>query len=171
MPISRHPLSGPLPSLAGIRSDAGATKRLQESLAAFEPREEELTRDFYAALFARHPGVRVLFPTDIRAQGVKLFESLRMVVNNLHDGPGVRARLAELGKRHEKYGAKPEHYPIVCSLLLETMAKVAGPAWTAELAAEWAQALQLVSDAMIFGAAGPPPGQATGFATRPPARV
>ena len=173
MPISRHPLSGPLPSLPGIRPDPAAIQRLRDSLAMFTPRGTELTRDFYAALFARYPGVRVLFPTDMTAQEAKLFDSLQMVVNHAGDGPGLRERLMEMGKRHEKYGAKIEHYPLVCSLLLETMAKAAGPAWTAELAAEWAQALQLVADAMIAGYAGQQTlhgGTRFHTATRPPDR-
>ncbi len=97
----------------------------------------------------------------MRAQETKLMESLNAVVSNLDNGALVRSRLAELGKRHEKYGAKPEHYPIVCGLLMETMAKFAGPAWTAEIAAEWSQALQLVSEAMIGGTSMAPPGPAT----------
>lgn len=117
----------------------------------FTPRGTELTHDFYDLLFARYPGVRVMFPTDMKAQEKKLFDSLTMVVNNLDDTAAVRQRLVELGQRHEQYGAKPEHYPLICSLLLETMAKTAGLAWTPELAAEWSQALQLVSETMLQG--------------------
>lgn len=165
MPISRHPLSGPFPSLPGVRVDPAAAQRLRESLAQLAPRGTDLTRDFYDALFARYPGVRVLFPTDMKAQEAKLFDSLRMVVESLDDAPAVRAKLAELGRRHDGYGAKPDHYPIVCSLLLETLAKSLGPAWTAELAAEWAQALQLVSDAMQGGVQMAPAGAPTGMRT------
>lgn len=151
MPISRHPLSGPLPALPGVRVDPRAIRFLRDSLAAMAVRGTSLTADFYAALFARYPGVRVLFPADMKAQEAKLLESLKSVIDHLEDGPGVRRRLVELGRRHYKYGALPEHYPIVCSLLLETMAKASGAAWTPELAAEWDQALRLVSEAMIAG--------------------
>ena len=157
MPISRHPLTGPIPSLPGVRPDADAVKRLRRSLELFGSRGTSLTRDFYEALFARYPGVRVLFPSDMRAQEGKLFDSLKTVVEHLEDAPEIRKTLMELGRRHVRYGAKAEHYPIVCALLLESMAKFAGQEWTADLAAEWSQALRIVGDTMIRGAESPAP--------------
>lgn len=136
--------------------DQGAIRRLEASLALLKPVGTRLTHDFYDRLFARHPGLRVMFPTDMAEQEKKLFASLVTVVEHLRDPGPLRESIRTMGKRHAGYGAKPEHYPIVCSLLLESMAATLGGAWTPELSAEWAQALQLVSAAMIEGAGGGP---------------
>jgi hemoglobin-like flavoprotein len=120
-----------------------------------------LTTIFYAKLFERYPGVRPLFPADIRAQEAKLMDSLRAVVRHVESPDALREELKAMGARHVKYGAKPEHYPLVCDLLLECMGDVAGSQWTQQLASEWQQALQIVSDVMLQGASAasqtPPP--------------
>jgi nitric oxide dioxygenase len=58
-----------------------------------------------------------------------------------------------LGAQHVAYGARPEHYPIVASVMLASMAELAGDVWTPQIAAAWGQALNLVAGVMIDGAA------------------
>lgn len=142
--------------------DKAAVERLRNSYDALLAEGSRLTTIFYAKLFERYPGVRALFPADIRAQEVKLMDSLRAVVQHVEAPDGLRNELRAMGARHVKYGAKPEHYPLVCDLLLECMADTAGGRWSPQLAAEWQQALQIVTDVMLEGAAAadessPPP--------------
>jgi hemoglobin-like flavoprotein len=158
MGISRHPLAAKVPQWSSIRVDNAAATRLRASYALFLADGSRLAAIFYAKMFERYPGVRPLFKADIRAQEEKLMDSLRAVVQHAEAPDGLRAELQAMGARHVKYGAKPEHYPLVCGLLLECMADAAGSAWTTQLAAEWEQALQIVSDIMLEGAAQPPAG-------------
>lgn len=153
MGVSRHPYSGSLPAWANVPIDATAVARLRVSFNAFAVDGSRLASIFYAKLFERYPGVRTLFPADIRAQEAKLMESLKAVVEHSEASPQLIQSLRDLGARHVKYGAKPEHYPIVCDLLIESMADAAGAAWSVRLAAEWRQALEIVSRVMLDGAA------------------
>ncbi len=153
MGVSRHPYSSSLPSWANVPVDPTAVARLRASFNAFASDGSRLASIFYAKLFERYPGVRTLFPTDIRAQEGKLMESLKAVVEHAEADPKLIEALRALGARHVKYGAKPEHYPIVCDLLIESMADASGPAWSVRLAAEWRQALEIVSRVMLDGAA------------------
>lgn len=60
----------------------------------------------------------------------------------------LRATLRELGKRHEHYGVKPEHYSAVGNSLLWTIQSAMGSDWTVEMATAWATFYQFMADAM-----------------------
>jgi hemoglobin-like flavoprotein len=153
MGVTRHPFSSSLPSWANVPIDHAAAARLRASFNALAVDGTRVASIFYAKLFERYPGVRTLFPADIRAQESKLMDTLRIVVEHTQATPELLKTISDLGARHVKYGAKPEHYPIVCDLLIESMADAAGPAWSARLASEWRQALEIVSRLMLDGAA------------------
>ena len=58
-----------------------------------------------------------------------------------------------MGARHVRYGALPEHYPVVGEVLIASMAEIAGDDWRPEHTAAWAAAYGLVSATMLDGAA------------------
>ncbi|MCP9874701.1 globin domain-containing protein [Synechococcus sp. Cruz CV-v-12] len=161
MPLSRHPLATNVPGWAKVPIDRAAIDRLRASFDLLLADGSRLTAIFYAKLFERYPGVRALFPTDMRAQEGKLMDSLRAVVAHLEAPQGLQAELRAMGARHVKYGAKTEHYPLVRDLLIESMADAAGKGWSPELNAEWTQAISIVSDIMLEGAATVKPDQAS----------
>jgi hemoglobin-like flavoprotein len=70
---------------------------------------------------------------------------------SLHNLEAIRPTLQRLGARHVAYGALPEHYPVAVAILLESMAVIAGEAWTAEIEGAWSAALTLVTEAMLEG--------------------
>jgi nitric oxide dioxygenase len=61
-------------------------------------------------------------------------------------------KLRDLGARHVKYGAEPEHYPVVGEVLIASMAEIAGPAWRPEYERAWGKAFGIVAGAMLEGA-------------------
>jgi len=155
MPISRHPLMPPSPGDRGLRwipIDQQASIRLQASLDLLRARGGEVVHRFYAKLFEQFPGVRAMFPADMVALERKFIDTLIAVVELIGEPDRVRPRLEELGKRHATYGAQPEHYPLVCDALIETIREASGEAWSAQLETEWSQALLLVSEIMLIGA-------------------
>jgi methyl-accepting chemotaxis protein len=161
MKITKHPLMlrGPVPP--GLPVDAAVVRKLESSFEVLAAHAEAFTKSFYDRLFAQHPQLRPMFKTDPAIQRAKLFESLRQVVHHLKQPELQSKELAALGQRHVAYGTKPEHYPVVCKLMSESMAEACGNAWNPDLTAEWYQALQLISYAMLAGAyppkeAGPP---------------
>lgn len=148
MPVTRHPLLPQTNNDLVIAVDEQALGRLESSLTTLKAKGPAIAHRFYTRLFESYPGVRSMFPPDIEAQEKKLLDSLITVVMLLKDPIKVVPMLRDLGHRHTKYGAKPEHYPIVCGLLLESMKAEFGAEWTQQLALEWTQTLELVSHHM-----------------------
>ena len=70
-------------------------------------------------------------------------------------GPNVDALaeiLYELGKKHTRYGAVPQHYVVVGQALLDTLETALRDNFTDEVKAAWAQLYNIVSTNMIKGA-------------------
>jgi nitric oxide dioxygenase len=125
---------------------------LETSFDLIAPRGDELMDEFYGRLFAAAPSVRPLFPDDMRRQKTMLLGALVLLRKSLRDLDAIVPKLRELGARHVAYGAVPEHYPVVGAVLLESMAAIAGDAWTAEYETAWAAAYGIVADTMMAGA-------------------
>ena len=125
---------------------------LETSFDLIAPRGDELMDEFYARLFAAAPAVRPLFPNDMRRQKTMLLGTLVLLRKSLRNLDAIVPKLHDLGARHVAYGAKPEHYPVVGAVLIESMAVIAGDAWTREYEAAWTEAFGLVAGAMIEGA-------------------
>jgi methyl-accepting chemotaxis protein len=125
---------------------------LETSFDLIAPRGDDLMDEFYARLFQAAPGVRSLFPDDMRRQKTALLGALVLVRKSLRNLDRLVPKLHALGARHVAYGAKPEFYPLVGSVLLESMAAIAGDAWTAEIEQAWTAAYNVVAGAMIEGA-------------------
>ena len=108
-----------------------------------------LTRRFYERLFELAPSVRPLFPLDMRAQRRKLADSLHALVNALDDPSTVIMALTRLAERHDAYGARPEHYPVVGDALLDALRDQLGEEFTPQVEAAWAELYGIASKVMI----------------------
>jgi hemoglobin-like flavoprotein len=73
------------------------------------------------------------------------------VIQNLRKPDVLAPALKGLGQRHAAYGVRPEHYPIVGAVLLDTFAACLGKRWTAERRDAWTQAYQAVCALMLEG--------------------
>jgi hemoglobin-like flavoprotein len=101
-------------------------KRVRAGFAALEGRLEELVETFYVELFARAPGVRPLFASDLAPQRGKLASTLRLAVRSLDDLGALVPALEAMGRRHVGYGAKPEHFAVVGEALIAAIDRHAG---------------------------------------------
>jgi len=129
---------------------------LEASFDLVAPHGDELMDRFYARLFDTAPGVVPLFArTDMARQKRMLLRALVLLRSSLRDLGAVVPALRALGARHARYGAVPEHYPVVGHVLIASMAEVAGDAWRPEYATAWSAAFDVVAGAMIDGAADP----------------
>jgi hemoglobin-like flavoprotein len=127
---------------------------LETSFDLIAPRGDELMDVFYARLFDAAPAVRPLFAgTNLRRQKAMLLSALVLVRKSLRDLDAILPTLHALGARHVRYGARPEHYPVVATVLIASMAEVAGAAWRRRYEHAWATALGVVAGAMLDGAA------------------
>jgi nitric oxide dioxygenase len=129
-------------------------KLVQDSFAKVAPISEQAAVIFYERLFEVAPAVKSMFPVDMTEQRKKLMGTLAVVVNGLGNLQSVLPAASALAKRHVGYGAKPEHYPVVGSVLLWTLEKGLGEAWTPALAAAWTAAYGTLSGYMIAEAYG-----------------
>jgi nitric oxide dioxygenase len=126
---------------------------LETSFDLVAPRGEELVDLFYTRLFEAAPAVRPLFAhTDPRRQKAMLLGALVMIRRALRDLESIIPSLHALGARHVGYGTLPEQYPVVGAVLIGAMAEIAGDEWRWGYDKAWAEAFDLIADAMLEGA-------------------
>jgi hemoglobin-like flavoprotein len=126
---------------------------LETSFDLVAPHGDELMDVFYSRLFEAAPAVQPLFAgTDMRRQKAMLLSALVLLRKSLRNLEAVLPTLHALGARHVAYGAQPEHYPVVGTVLIGAMATIAGDAWEQRYTDAWTEAFGVVADAMIAGA-------------------
>lgn len=128
-------------------------RALETSFDHIAPRGDQLVDLFYSRLFAVAPDVKPLFAdTDLKRQKAMLLAALILLRKSLRDLDSVTPALRSLGARHVRYGAQPQHYPVVGEVLIVSMAQVAGEAWTPEYQLAWTEAFAVVAGVMLEGA-------------------
>lgn len=126
---------------------------LEQSFELVKPKADEFVASFYDNLLTDYPAAKPLFAhTSMPKQQQMLKGALVMVVENLRNPAVLSKSLGGLGARHVKYGALPEHYPLVGSSLLKTLGQYAGDAWTPELESAWTDAYGAITELMLEGA-------------------
>ena len=103
--------------------------------SALAVRGEALAMRFYGHLFDRDPGLRAMFPKDLRVQSRKLSATLVLAIDSMGDWDRFAPVLDVLARRHLGYGVRREHYDVVGEALIETLREAGiGPvhlaAWT-----------------------------------------
>lgn len=126
---------------------------LEQSFELVKPRSDEFVASFYNNLFTDYPASKPLFEhSNMTKQQQMLKGALVMVIENLRQPEVLSKALKGLGARHVKYGALPEHYPLVGNSLLKTLSEYAGNAWTPELKQAWVDAYGAITELMLDGA-------------------
>ena len=126
---------------------------LEQSFDDIKPQANEFVASFYTNLFTAHPEAQPLFETtNMEAQKKKLLNSLVLVVENLRTPDVLDDALRGLGARHVKYGALPEHYPLVGEALLTTFEQYLKDKWTPKTKDAWVNAYGAISEIMLDGA-------------------
>lgn len=133
-------------------------KLLAESLELLTPVAGEVIASFYDQLFVDHPTVRPMFPAAMEAQQDKLLKAIIALVTHYDRPEQLVPALSAMGRRHEEYGVRIDHYSAVGVTLLATLRRFAGPAWTAEYEGAWLRAYTFAAGVMM---------QAGAMATRP----
>ena len=130
-------------------------KRLvRSSWALVMPIQDEAARLFYDRLFEIDPSTRSLFAsTHMTEQGKKLMHMINVAVASLERLDSIRSAVKELGRRHEGYGVKEEHYQSVGTALLWTLGQGLGEEFTPEVEEAWAETYGILTSVMKDGAA------------------
>ena len=106
---------------------------------------------FYRKLFERAPGLRSLFPADLSEQGLKLAQTVYLLVSAQAHADALVPTLRELGRRHQGYGVLPLHYRIAGEVLLEALAELNGEDWSEAAGVAWAELYGSVARGMQSG--------------------
>ena len=110
---------------------------VRASFAHIIPIKEAAADLFYDRLFEVAPQLRGLFPVDLREQKQKLMAMIASAVMMLNDLDLLVPKAAALGARHVAYGAEPSHYDLVGQVLLWTLERGLGDAFTPEVRSAW----------------------------------
>lgn len=122
---------------------------LRQSWQLVKPASREAGMAFYEKLFAAAPAIRPLFKKDITAQADKLMEMLSFIIRRLDRLEDIATDIAELGARHNQYGARPEHYDTVGACLIETLKDGLAEKWNPELQQAWLAAFNNIKNTMV----------------------
>lgn len=109
---------------------------------------------FYERLFTVYPGVRHLFTTPPEEQHKKLMASVGAIVASVTQPELMVPYLHAMGIRHLQYKTENGHYAAVSENLVAVLGEhlSAEGEWTGEMRANWAAALEIVSNVMIEAA-------------------
>jgi len=127
-------------------------KLVQDSFERLTPLAPQAAALFYNNLFALDPALRPMFPGDMAAQGAKLMQMIGAAVRLLDEPAKLVPVLRQLGRRHDDYGVREDHYITVGIALIWTLEKGLGPEFTPSVRAAWREAYRFMSDQMIRGA-------------------
>ena len=126
---------------------------VRASFARVMPVKDAAADLFYARLFTVAPQLRRMFPADLRGQKQKLMAMIATAVGALHDLDALVPKVKALGMRHATYGATPEHYQVVGDVLLLTLERALGDAFTPQVRAAWTNVYGVLAATMQAGAA------------------
>lgn len=146
--------SAPAPAAPAADTETGLkVELLEQSFEKVKPQANAFITSFYDNLFTDYPAAKPLFAhTNMAEQGNKLLASLVLVVENLRKPNVLSETLRGLGARHVKYGALPEHYPLVGNTLLKTFEQYLGEDWTPATKQAWTEAYGAITEIMLDGA-------------------
>ena len=129
--------------------NAQQIKLVKESWGFVIVKSDEAGQMFYTRLFETAPELKHLFRADIKEQARKLMSMVTLIVSKLEKLDTIVPEIKSLAARHNKYGAKKEHYSAVGDSLIWTLKTGLGDRWTADTETAWLTVFKILSDAMI----------------------
>ncbi len=161
-PFERYPSAEPLrQDLEAVHSvfvplaAAAAAAPTRDDVAVQESYSritgDAFTARFYERLFAAHPDLRALFPTDRADQRVKLGHVLKLAIDALGQPERIGPLLEELGRRHVGYGVSADQLDALGEVLVATVREHDEARWSERLEAAWRSAYARIAAAMRRG--------------------
>ena len=122
---------------------------ITNSISHIVVQSDEIGMEFYRRLFEEHPQTLSMFKTEIQEQSKKLMELLITAVKSIDRLESLD--LSGLGKKHETYGVKPEHYVVVKKIFLDLFEEKLGPDYDSETKGAWNDLFDDLSKSMLDG--------------------
>lgn len=121
---------------------------IQQSFSKVEPIADAAAEIFYAKLFEYDPSLKKLFKNDMKSQGRKLMNTLKIAVNGLNDLNALVPVLQKLAVAHVDYGVTADDYTPVGNALINTLAQGLGSDFDPETKQAWKDLYRVVAQVM-----------------------
>lgn len=138
-----------------------------ENLRRQKDYEEHAGSLLFQRLFEKCPAAKVLFgfPIDIDPRSPELISSKRFLMHATYlismidtalnmlgpDAEMLTEIMMDLGKKHVRYGVRPEYFPFMGEALMETLVECLPKKMTDEVQASWRETYSVLSEDMIRG--------------------
>jgi hemoglobin-like flavoprotein len=139
---------------------------VQRSFVKIEPIATKVGSKFYGRLFKMAPETRALFRGDMSYQHAKFMSVVAELVNlhlrslislpvtRLDAGEAAMPGMRDLGRRHGDFGVRPEHFQLMRTALMDTLAEMLDEDFTDEIREAWEGAFDVLSNVMKGGMMG-----------------
>jgi hemoglobin-like flavoprotein len=109
----------------------------------------EMAIDFYNRLFYLYPSLRPMFKEDIRLQARKFTAHIFYLIKNMDNWSAIHSDIKELGKRHDTYEVKSQHYDFVKEALFYAMKTHLRGEWNESAESAWIKFYGMVAEEMM----------------------
>ncbi len=113
---------------------------------------EQIIKVFYGHLFTDYPVMKNVFNMTHQKTGDQprsLAHAVHAYASHIDNLPALKGAVEQIVHKHVSVNVKPEHYPIVGSLLLRSIKEVLGESATPEIMRAWEEAYNFLADLLI----------------------
>lgn len=121
---------------------------VQSTVGVLLLHQQRFTQALYRRLFALAPSAQRLFHGDMDRQGRMLTHMIEFLVHAMSRPDIMKLGLRELGRRHDRYGVAPEHYPAFRQAFLDAARDVLADRHTPQVEKAWADTIDMIIGAM-----------------------
>lgn len=125
---------------------------VQRTFNIIAPISDDAAALFYSKLFELDPSLKSMFSGDMAEQGKKLMKILGVAVSSLNNLEAIVPAVQDLGRRHVKYGVRPQHYNTVAEAILWMLAQTLGATFTPAIKQSWTEVYTVLAETMIAAA-------------------
>ncbi len=122
---------------------------VKQSFHRLESDPEGLAFHLLARLFQIAPGIRSLFPANLRPVRAQFMEWLTFIVHTLDQPDRLAAALQTVGRRHLVQGVRAEHYCVAGAALIWAVERQMGMLFSEEIEKAWWAAHRTVCAMMV----------------------
>jgi class 3 adenylate cyclase/hemoglobin-like flavoprotein len=122
---------------------------VQSTIGVVMQHQEQFTAHLYRRLFELSPGARELFRGNMESQGRMLSHMLQFLVYAMSRPETMMLGLRDLGRRHDRYGVAPEHYPAFRLAFLDSARAVLGEKYTPQVEKAWTDTIEMIIGQML----------------------
>jgi len=124
-------------------------QNVQSTFNLIAPIADDAAALFYSKLFEIDPSLKSMFKSDMADQRKKLMQILGVAVSSLNNLEAIVPAVQDLGRRHVKYGVRPQHYNTVAEAILWMLGQTLGAAFTPAIKQSWTEVYTVLADTMI----------------------